>query len=56
MKLSLSGRIAEPEHIKDQSAVSFEELARLAGEIGYQALCIRPAQIAARPAPHQQPF
>jgi sugar phosphate isomerase/epimerase len=47
MKLSLSGRIAEPEHIKDQSAVSFEELARLAGEIGYQALCIRPAQIPA---------
>jgi sugar phosphate isomerase/epimerase len=50
MKLSLSGRIAEPEHIKDQSAVSFEELARLAGEIGYQALCIRPAQIPARSA------
>jgi sugar phosphate isomerase/epimerase len=50
MKLSLSGRIAEPEHIKDQTALSFEELARLAREIGYQALCIRPAQIPAQAA------
>lgn len=48
MKFSLSGRIAEAEHIKDQSAVSFTELAQLAGTIGYQALCIRPVQIPAQ--------
>ena len=48
MKISLSGRIAEAEHIKDQSAVSFTELAQLAGAIGYQALCIRPAQLPAQ--------
>jgi sugar phosphate isomerase/epimerase len=45
MKLSLSGRIAEAEHIKDRTAASFAELAQLASEIGYQALCIRPVQI-----------
>jgi sugar phosphate isomerase/epimerase len=47
MKLSLSGRIAEPEHIKDQCAVSFAELTQLASEIGFTALCIRPTQIPA---------
>ncbi len=45
MNLSLSARIAELEHIKDQPAVGFEELAQLASEIGYEALCIRSAQV-----------
>ena len=45
MKLSLSARIAEQAHIKDRTAVSFEDLARLASEIGYRALCIRPSLV-----------
>jgi sugar phosphate isomerase/epimerase len=45
MKLSLSGRIAEEEHIKDGTAISFADLAQLASEIGFQALCIRPSQV-----------
>ena len=45
MKLALSGRIAEAEHVKE-AAVDFAELARLAAQIGYDALCLRPAQAA----------
>ena len=44
MKLSLSGRIGEHSHIKDKTAIGFEDLAQLASEIGYEALCIRPSQ------------
>lgn len=44
MKLSLSARIAEHEHRKDSTAISFEELAILAKETGYVGLCIRPSQ------------
>ena len=44
MKLSISARIAEEEHVKDRTAISFEELARLASAIGYEGLCIRPSQ------------
>ena len=44
MKLSLSARIAEHEHRKDSTAISFEELAILAKETGYAGLCIRPSQ------------
>ena len=44
MKLSISARIAEEEHVKDRTAISFEELARLASSIVYAGLCIRPSQ------------
>jgi sugar phosphate isomerase/epimerase len=44
MQLSLSGRIAEQEQRKDQTSAGFEDLARIAAEIGYRALCIRPSQ------------
>jgi sugar phosphate isomerase/epimerase len=37
--------MAEEEHIKDRTAIGFEDLAQLASEIGYQALCIRPSQV-----------
>jgi len=43
VKLALSGRIAEAEHVKE-ATVSVEELARLAVEVGYDALCLRPSQ------------
>lgn len=45
MKLSLSARIAEQAHVKHTTAVSFVELAQVAAEVGYQALCIRPSQV-----------
>lgn len=45
MKLSLSGRIVEDATVKDITLLSFAELARIAAEIGYQALCIRPSQV-----------
>jgi sugar phosphate isomerase/epimerase len=45
IELSLSGRIAEDEHTKDRIASRFEDLAQLASEIGYRALCIRPSQM-----------
>jgi sugar phosphate isomerase/epimerase len=44
MKLSLSARIAEEEHRKDTTAISFEELANLAHDTGFSGLCIRPSQ------------
>ena len=44
MKLSLSARIAEDEHIKDRTAISFAELADIASDTGYSGLCIRPSQ------------
>ena len=44
MKLSLSARIAEEEHRKDTTAISFEELANLARDTGFSGLCIRPSQ------------
>lgn len=44
MKLSLSARIAEEEHIKDTTAISFEELANVARDTGFSGLCIRPSQ------------
>ena len=45
MKLSLSARIAEQEHKKDSTAISFPELADLASDTGYSGLCIRPSQV-----------
>ena len=45
MKLSVSARIGEDAHIKDRTNISFEDLAILAGDIGYRGLCIRPSQV-----------
>ena len=44
MKLSLSVRIAEEFSRKDLALMPFEELARLAADIGYDALCMRASQ------------
>ena len=44
MKLSLSVRIAEEFFRKDRALMPFEDLARLAADIGYDALCMRASQ------------
>ena len=44
MKLSLSVRVAETMSSKDKSAMSLEQLIRLARDNGYQALCMRASQ------------
>ena len=44
MKLSLSVRIAEEFSRKDRALMPFEDLARLAADIGYDALCMRASQ------------
>ena len=45
MKLSISARIGEDASIKDKTNISFEDLAMLAGDIGYDGICIRPSQV-----------
>jgi sugar phosphate isomerase/epimerase len=45
MKLSLSGRIAENEHVKESALVDLSDLARVAARTGYQAVCLRPSQV-----------
>ena len=44
MQLSLSVRIAEEFGTKDRALMPFEELARMAADLGYDALCIRASQ------------
>ncbi|MBI85986.1 MAG: xylose isomerase [Planctomycetaceae bacterium] len=44
MKLSLSVRVAETMSSKDKSAMTLEQLIRLAKDNGYQALCMRASQ------------
>lgn len=46
MKRSISGRIAELENIHDAPAVTFETLADIAVDTGYDALELRPWQLA----------
>ena len=41
MKLSLSARIAESFFKKEEAVVPFEELAQLAKDNGYHAICMR---------------
>ena len=53
MKLSLSARIAEQEHKKDSTAISFPDLANLASDTGYSGLCIRPSQVTVK-SPDEQ--
>ena len=45
MKLSLSVRVAEKYHDKRQTSMTLDELARIAVEEGYQALCMRASQL-----------
>ena len=46
MKLSLSGRIAEAEDIKDFSSLDFGSLVQLASCVGFKAVCVRPTHLA----------
>ncbi len=46
MKLSLSGRIAEAEDVKDHASLDFSGLAQLAARVGFQAVCVRPTHLA----------
>ena len=45
MKLSLSGRIAEAEDVKDHASLDFSGLAQLAARVGFQAVCVRPTHL-----------
>ena len=45
MQLSLSGRIAEAEDVKDHASLDFSGLARLAAQIGFKAVCVRPTHL-----------
>ena len=45
MQLSLSGRIAEAEDIKDHASLDFTGLAQLAARVGFQAVCVRPTHL-----------
>ena len=45
MKLSLSGRIAEAEDIKDYSSIDFSGLVQLAASVGFKAVCVRPTHL-----------
>ena len=45
MRLSLSVRVAEKYHDKRQTTMTLEELARIAAEEGYHALCMRASQL-----------
>ena len=44
MKLSLSVRVAEAPGSKEVALIPFAELARLAAEAGYHAVCMRASQ------------
>ena len=44
MKLSLSVRIAEAPGSKEETIRSFDEIAKLANQIGYHAVCMRASQ------------
>ena len=54
MKLSLSVRIAEEFAAKDKALMPFEELARLASDIGYDALCMRASQAGIETPPERR--
>ena len=54
MKLSLSIRIAEEFAAKDKALMPFEELARLASDIGYDALCMRASQAGIETPPERR--
>ncbi len=45
MQLSLSGRIAEAEDVKDHASLDFSGLARLAAQVGFNAVCVRPTHL-----------
>ncbi len=45
MKLSLSVRVAESFNNKRESAIPLEELARIAADAGYEALCMRASVV-----------
>ena len=45
MQLSLSGRIAEAEDIKDHASLDFTGLAQLAARVGFKAVCVRPTHL-----------
>lgn len=45
MQLSVSCRIAESFHSKEKASMSFEQLADLAVESGYAAICMRASQV-----------
>ena len=44
MQLTLSVRIAEDFKVKDRARLGFSELARIAAECGYDAICMRASQ------------
>ena len=45
MKLSLSVRVAEAPGSKEETIRSFDQIADLAAEIGYHAVCMRASQV-----------
>ena len=51
MRLSLSVRVAERYYDKRQTSMTLEELAGLAVEAGYHALCMRASQLGLQTAP-----
>ena len=53
MKLSLSARIAEAFFKKEESIVPFEELAQVAKDNGYHAICMR-ASVAGIQSPKER--
>ncbi len=53
MKLSLSVRVAESFSDKTRATMGFKELARLAKEIGYSAVCMRASQAGVQTPPER---
>jgi len=51
MQLSLSVRIAEEFHSKEEASMPLDELARLAKRCGYAALCMRASQVGVQSPP-----
>ncbi len=51
MQLSLSVRIAEEFHSKEEASMSLGDLARLAKRCGYEALCMRASQVGVQSSP-----
>ena len=51
MQLSLSVRIAEEFHSKEEASMSLGDLARLAKRCGYGALCMRASQVGVQSTP-----
>jgi sugar phosphate isomerase/epimerase len=53
VKLSLSVRVAEKFHAKREAALPLDELAGLAAEAGFRALCMRASQLGTHTPPDQ---